>query len=192
MSETLLSVGHGPFGALSLSTLPWMPQLAGAHWVNAPGAETIHWPRSYQLIGWDGPHEEHEALDLREVASGRVKTGVFAHVDAAVGVYRATGARTLKRAALSPSAGVISRVRVADGGVIGMDTGSEPMPLTGLWARLMEGGRSDWLLGAAAAARQSGHPYRDRNTPGMETGEYVAVKRKNGLSPVWLMIDTRA
>ena len=160
MSEALLSVGHGPFGARSLSTLPWMSQLAGAHWVNAPGAETIHWPRSYQLIGWDGPHEEHKALDLREVASGRVKTGVFAHVDAAVGVYRATGARTLKRAALSPSAGVISRVRVADGGVIAMDTGSGPMPLTGLWARTRTRGRILRRRGPGCGHPDPGHPKR--------------------------------
>ena len=186
MSDKIIYVRASRFGGRVMFVPQWAPQLAPASWEDAPDGRAVHVARAKRGTFWDSPDEIIEGFDLDLVTNHDAYITMDMD-DATNGLYRVTGRDTMVPVRLAAHR-VVLRVRVDKDGMREVPVGDAPLELTGRIEPMALGAMSQWLMGAATAAGQSGVPYQRREFRRIEYGDYAVVWRRGGLSPVWLKI----
>ena len=186
MSDKISHVRASRVGGRVMFVPQWAPQLAPASWEDAPDGKAVRVARAKRGAFWDSPDEIIEGFDLGLVTKDDPHITMDMD-DAPNGLYRVTGRGTMVPVRLAAHR-VVLRVRVDKDGMREVPIGGEPLELTGRIEPMALGAMSQWLMGAATAAGQSGVPYQRREFRRIEYGDYAVVWRRDGLSPVWLKV----
>lgn len=184
MSDKIIYTKPSQFGGWMLFVPKWATQLAPANWEDAPDGQEVHVTRAQRGTYWRKTADPIEGFDLDTVGDD---DPCITMDTVPRGLYRVTGRSTMVPVRLAAHR-VVMRVSVNRDGMREVPIGDAPLELTGRIEPMGLGSMSYWLMGAAAAAGQSGVPYQRREFRRVEYGDYAVVWRRGGLSPAWLKI----